>query len=219
MPWTRRSRHQHCIRSGHDISLQRNQGRDISQWSRHHEQKREGRDISSTDEEVVTSLSCRDIRCKGFKVATSVSCRDINCEDLRSQHHSVVATSVIKNSGRDIRKLSQHQLQWKLRSRHQPVVTTSHTRKAGRDMIQLSRHQLQRMKGRDNSQRSRHPLLRPEGRDKELMSRHQRPTGPVNLKSKTRCIEIRAQLQNPINTQLLLKERSSWRLKKRNLGT
>ena len=49
------------------------------------------------------------------------------------------------------------------------------------------------------------------------MSRHQRPTGPANLKSKTRCIEIRAQLQNPINMQLLLKKRSSWRLKKRIL--
>ena len=64
------------------------------------------RDISSTDEEVATSLSCRDIRCKGFKVATSVSCRDINCEDLKSRHHSVVATSVMKNSGHDIRQWS-----------------------------------------------------------------------------------------------------------------
>ena len=163
MPWTRRSRHQHYIRSG--------------------------RDIGSTDEEVATSLSCRNIRCKGFKVVTSVSCRDINCKDLRSRHHSVVATSVRKNSGHDIKKLLRHQLQWKPRSRHQPifatsaykeqwsrhqsVVATSHTRKAGRDMIQLSRHQLQRMKGRDNSQRSRHPLHRPEGGEVIQLSRHQ----------------------------------------------
>ena len=69
------------------------------------------RDISTTDEEVATSLNCRDIRCKGFKVATSVSYHDINCEELRSQHHSVVATSVMKNSGRDISQRLRHPLQ------------------------------------------------------------------------------------------------------------
>ena len=71
------------------------------------------RDISNTDEEVATSLSFRDILCKGFKVATSVNCRDINCEDLRSRHHKVVATSVMKNSGRDISSLSRHHIQGK----------------------------------------------------------------------------------------------------------
>ena len=35
-----------------------------------------------------------------------------------------------------------------------------------------------------------------------------------NLKSTTKCIEIRAQLQNHINIQLLLKKRSSWRLER-----
>ena len=36
----------------------------------------------------------------------------------------------------------------------------------------------------------------------------------INLKSTMRCLEIRAQLQNPINTQLLMKERNSWRLER-----
>ena len=46
------------------------------------------------------------------------------------------------------------------------------------------------------------------------MSRQYQPTGPVNLKSTMRCIEIRAQLQNPINTQLLMKKHSSMRLER-----
>ena len=46
------------------------------------------------------------------------------------------------------------------------------------------------------------------------MSRQYQQNGPFNLKSKMRCIEIRAQLQNPINTQLLLKEHSSGQLER-----
>ena len=46
------------------------------------------------------------------------------------------------------------------------------------------------------------------------MSRQIATNGPVNLESTMRCIEIRAQLQNPINTQLLLKESSSGQLER-----
>ena len=98
------------------------------------------RDISRTDEEVATSLSCRDIRCKGIKVATSVSCRDINCKDLRSRQHSVVATSVMKNSGCDISQLSRHQFSNGERSQQQSEVATSATQ------TRRSRHQIQRVK-------------------------------------------------------------------------
>ena len=84
-------------------------------------------------------------------------------------------------------------------------------------------------RGRDVSKRSRHPLQRVEvatsvrgrgvssnekSRDKDTMSRQIGTNGPVNLESKMRCIEIRAQLQNPINTQLLLKESSSGQLER-----
>ena len=52
-----------------------------------------GRDIRSKREKVATTFSCHDISSTDEEVATSFSCRDINCEDLRSRHHSVVATS------------------------------------------------------------------------------------------------------------------------------
>ena len=104
------------------------------------------RDISSTDEEVATSLSCRDTCCKGFKVATLVSCRDINCEDLRSRHHSEVATAAASKRGRDISLLSRHQLQRvKGRDNSQRSRHPLH-KKEGRDIIQLSRYQIQRVK-------------------------------------------------------------------------
>ena len=56
-------------------------------------------------------------------------------------------------------------------------------------------------RGRDKIKSSRR-----KGRDKDTMSRHILTNGPVNLKSKFQCIEIRAQLQNPINTQLQKKK-------------
>ena len=75
-----------------------------------------------------------------------------------SRHHLAVATSVARNSGRDVIQLSLHQLQGKKvttsfscrdisykerRSRHHLAVATSVARNSGRDVIQLSRHQLQ----------------------------------------------------------------------------
>ena len=59
---------------------------------------------------VATSLSCRDIRCKDQKVAITSSGRDIKYKELRSRHQSDVATSVVKKRGRDMIKLSRHQL-------------------------------------------------------------------------------------------------------------
>ena len=95
----KRSRHQHCIRSGRDISLQRNQGRDINQRSRYQWTRKEvatsfnSRDIMSKREEVATTPSCCDIikqsrqQKQGKEVATSYSSRDIKYKELRSRHH------------------------------------------------------------------------------------------------------------------------------------
>ena len=70
---------------------------------------------------------------------TSFSGRNISCKELRSRHHSVVATSVASKEGRNVIQWSRHQLQRK-------KVATSVARKEGRDVIQCSRHQLQRRK-------------------------------------------------------------------------
>ena len=122
----KRLRHQHCIRSGRDINLQRNHGLDISneeQWSRHPLQRIQGRDISQLSQHQLRRL----------EVATSFSGRDISNEEQWSRHPSEVATSVAT----------------KLRSRHHPVVTTSEASKEGCDVSQLSRHPLHRPEGRD----------------------------------------------------------------------
>ena len=58
-------------------------------------------------------------------------------------------------------------------------------------------------RGRDKIKSSRR-----KGRYKDTMSRQILTNGPVNLKSTIQCIEIRAQLQNPINTQLQKKKSS-----------
>ena len=131
------------------------------------------------------------------EVATSFSCRDTNCIEKK------VATTP---SYRDINSEN-------LRSRHQSDVATLVVKKRGRDKIKLSRHQfLQRHVA--TKQRHLRQNRDNRGRDKDSMSRQYQPAGPVNLKSTIRCIEIRAQLQNPINTQLLMKKRSSWRLER-----
>ena len=88
----------------------------------------------------------------------------------------MVATSVARNSGRDVIQWPRHQLQGiqvatafsfrdisykELRSRRHSVVATSVVRNSGHDVIQLSRHQLQGKKvatsfnGRDISYKGR----------------------------------------------------------------
>ena len=108
-----------------------------------------------------------------------------------SRHLDAVATSTL------IQEQSRHQIQRK------EVATRSSCRdiSSTKDMSQPNKGFCD--KDKDNT-----------GRDKDSMSRQYQRTGPVNLKSTKKCIEIRAQLQNPINTQLLLKKRSSWRLKR-----
>ena len=91
----RRSRHHSAVAT----SLVKNQGRDISQLSRHPLQVKK----------VATTVSGRDISYKGSKVATTVSGRDIICKEKRSRHHSIVVTSIVKNQGRDIIQWSRHQ--------------------------------------------------------------------------------------------------------------
>ena len=85
--------------------------------------------------------------------------------------------------------------------------------KRGRDVSKRSRRPLQILEVA-TSVRGRDVSSNEKGRDKDTMSRQISTNGPVNFKLTMRCIEIRAQLQNPINTQLLLKESSSWRLER-----
>ena len=58
-------------------------------------------------------LNGRDVRCTEKKVATRSSCRDINYTERRSRHHSVVATTLVREEGCDSTWLSRHQLQRK----------------------------------------------------------------------------------------------------------
>ena len=227
--WTVKSRHLKAVATS---TLNQKQSRHQlarNLRSRHHHLKKEGLDISQMSrhqksrKEVATSFSCRDTSCIEKKVATTSSCRDINSEDLRSRHHQAVATTGARKRGCDIIKLSRHLLQ----------------RPEGRDNIKRSRHQIQRVKvatsvscrdissknrGRDKIKLSGHQFLQRHVATKQRLLRQRlrqqrsrqgldvatvSTNGPINLKSTMRCIKIRAQLQNPINTQLLLKKRSS----------
>ena len=126
----------------------------------------------------------------------------------------------------------------KVKSRHQPVVGTSITREESRDVRLKSRHQNSLQCRQVKSQRqievatseqlisrttkSRRPsevATSSQDRNTQMKSRHEQTNGPVNLKTTNRCIEVRAQLPNPINTQLLQNESSSWRLRTRSLGS
>ena len=98
-----------------------------------------------------------------------------------------------------------------------------------RNIIQQSRHRKLKKRGRDKIKLSRHQLHQRHVATKQRLlrqglrqrrSRQELDVATIltnwasNLKSIKKCIEIRAQLQNPINTQLLLKKRSSWRLER-----
>ena len=100
-----------------------------------------------------------------------------------------------------------------LRSRHQfqrKEVTTTFSCRDISSIKDMSRPN----KGICNITETTEVATSLRGRDVIKRSRQYQQNGPVNLKSTMRCIEIRAQLQNPINTQLLLEERSSWRLER-----
>ena len=123
-----RSRHQSAVAT----SVALKGGRDIIKRSRQQKQGKEVatsvscRDIHCKGSKVTTSSSCRDISYKGRKVATSFRGRDIRCTDqkvatsyssrdikykeLRSRHQEVVTTPNDRKAGRDIIKLSRHQL-------------------------------------------------------------------------------------------------------------
>ena len=76
------SRHQHCIRSRRNISLQGERCRDNIRMSRQQLYRKE----------VATTPGCRDISCKDQKVATSISCRDVSFYEKRSRQDQAVAT-------------------------------------------------------------------------------------------------------------------------------
>ena len=68
------------------------------------------RDNSYKGRKVETSFRGRDIHCTDQKVVTSYSSRDIKYKELRSRHHSAVATPEFRKAGSNIIKLSRHQL-------------------------------------------------------------------------------------------------------------
>ena len=113
-----------------------------------------------------------------MEATTTSGCRDTNCKDQK------VATSVSLRRGRDKIKLSRHHLHL----RH--VATTQRLLRQG---LRQGRRQ---------------------GLRQGLMSRRGLYVATISvywaslLKSKKKCIQIRAQLQNPINMQLLKKKRS-----------
>ena len=163
--WTMRSRHQKEVAT-RDKQLTEHLCRDI----------RSSRDISTESETVATSvcketkvatssakerrsrhhLNGRDIRCTEKKVVTRSSCRDINYTERKSQHHPAVATTVVREEGRDNTWLSRHQLQRlevatsrrcrDIRCKDQRVATISRGRdikyeELSRDVLKQSRHQ------------------------------------------------------------------------------
>ena len=141
---------------------------------------------------------------------------------LRSRHHSVVVTSVIKKEGRDIIQQSRHHQQKRegrdnsKRSRRPKPRLEVATSFSNRDIScteRRSRHHsvvatsLQGIKvvislsscdNRSKEKRSRHPLQRPEGRDIIQWSRHQLPRKEVATSFSCRdnsCIESRSRQQ------------------------
>ena len=70
--------------------------------SRHHSVVVTSATLVTVETKVATSALCRDISLQRTVVATSARCRDITYKESRSRHQSVVATSIVKNQGRDI---------------------------------------------------------------------------------------------------------------------
>ena len=99
------SRHQHCIRSSRDLSLQ-GENCTIPQKIRSRQhlvvatsiiQRRGSDNIRMSRqqlyrEEVATTPGCRDYSCKDQNVATSISCRDVSFNEKRSRQEQAVAT-------------------------------------------------------------------------------------------------------------------------------
>ena len=136
-----KSRHQHCIRSRRNISLQGESCRDNIRLSRKQLYRKE----------VATTPGCRDISCMDQEVETRSSCRDTNFTSNLSQPH------------RGLRQGLRQELRQGLRQ-------------------ELRQEQRQ-------EQRSR------RGHDVATTSAYWASL----LKSNKKCLEIRAQLQNPIN--------------------
>ena len=120
------------------------------------------------DNEVATS------ECKENKVATS------SAKEIRSQHQSEVATSIVKKGGRDIIQRSRHHEQKRevaksfngrdVSCTQKRVATTPSCRDINCEDLRSRHHQAvattgARKRGHDIIQLSRHPLQRPEGRD------------------------------------------------------
>ena len=132
----------------------------------------------------MTSGSSRDINtaskagatsaCKEKVVATTSSCRDNNCTERMSRQDQAVATTIVQKRGRDKIKLSRHQLHFKLVATTQRPATRTATRPATRTATRT-----------------------------EVATRNVVVTTSAYwaslLKSNKKCLEIRAQLQNPIN--------------------
>ena len=100
--------------------------------------------------------------------------------------------------GHDISKLSQHQIQRKEVMTRSSCRDTSFTKDMSQPNKSLLRQGLRQRRSRQG-----------------LNVATVLTNWASNLKSTKKCIEIREQLQNPINTQLLLKKRSSWRLERK----
>ena len=136
-------------------------------------------------------------------VATTLGCRDINCTEKLSRQHQDVATTIVWRRCRDNIRLSRQQLQGpecrdvdKL-SRREQVVTTPPSLKTCINNTETPA-----------TRTATRPTTRTDVATRALYVVTISVYWASLLKSKKKCIEIRAQLQSPINMQLQKKKRS-----------
>ena len=119
------------------------------------------------------------------EVATTSGCCDNNCTDKRSRQHQVVVTTAARTR----------------MSRQEQAVATPPS-------LKTCRNNTERPATRTATRPATRPATRTDVATRALYVITISVYWASLLKSKKRCIEIRAQLQNPINMQLQKKKRS-----------